>query len=225
MELYTIDAWGTNLTIRCKGERSINDFSTTINDVLNEYNNTFSLYLEESEISLLNLGLKNFSSATPLFKEILRIGNQLSHLSQDRFLLLKEGKYDFNSIAKGHAVDYLADHLAAHFSYLMINFGGDIAVRGSNSYDIAIENPNDTTNYFATVPLVNAGIATSGNNYRPGHLESKYESVSVYGPSTTICDALSTALARTDVEDINYLPEGYKCIILPYANANYYYSF
>jgi thiamine biosynthesis lipoprotein len=82
---------------------------------------------------------------------------------------------DMNAIAKGYAVDVVANFLKQKGcrNYL-VNIGGECAAQGKNAsgnaWQVAIERPVDGGAYGesfqAIVPLKNRGVATSGNYRR-----------------------------------------------------------
>lgn len=122
-------------------------------------------------------------------------------------------KIDFGGIAKGYACDGSFE-LAKDMRQIVINIGGTI--KTNHEITVHIKNPRPENNQFAAKILVpeNNAIATSGdyeryyfyNNQRYHHIfdssghpawvnsDNPILSVSIVGPSATICDALSTLL-------------------------------
>lgn len=126
---------------------------------------------------------------------------------------------DFNAIAKGYAVDQIADYLSRQgYRNFVVEVGGEVVCRGTKSgkrpWVIGIQVPTDTkdglieSNYAFS--LGNRSIATSGNyrNYieenqqRYSHIinpqtgspeKSNLLSVSVIANDCTTADALATA--------------------------------
>ena len=124
---------------------------------------------------------------------------------------------DLSAIAKGYAVDVVADYLQTlRIDHYMVEIGGEIRARGRNargsSWRIAIEKPSTGARTLHTVVELNdVGIATSGDyrNYfeaegqRYSHtidpvsgrpVTHGLASVTVADPSTMQADALATAL-------------------------------
>jgi len=124
---------------------------------------------------------------------------------------------DLSAIAKGYAVDAVAEHLQAlGIDDYMVEIGGEIQAKGRNARDrlwrIAIEKPSTgSRSLHRVIELSNVGIATSGDyrNYfekegkRYSHtidpmtgrpVTHKLASVTVAHPSTMQADALATAL-------------------------------
>jgi thiamine biosynthesis lipoprotein len=124
---------------------------------------------------------------------------------------------DLSAIAKGYAVDRVADYLQSRGTEnYMVEVGGEIHARGYNArataWRIAIERPSAKARAVQLiVALDDAGVATSGDyrNYfeRDGHRYSHtidpttgrpithaLASVTVIAPSTMHADALATGL-------------------------------
>ena len=140
------------------------------------------------------------------------------------FLANPEMCLDVGAIAKGYAVERVAQQLAAEgVEGYILNVGGNVRAIGSANGDpwsVGIENPNteDTeTPYIAYLHLSDAAVVTSGSyqryymvdgkNYHhiidPETLmpSEKYLAVSVLCKDSALGDALSTALFLMDFEE------------------------
>ena len=221
---YSTSTWGTNLTIKADLSLPESEIEKIIKPYLYAYEITFSNFIPSSEVNNINAGTIAIGQSSNLFQILNNLAERLVKLTSGKFNHKFKGYYDFNSIAKGHIVDLLADKIYEEYGNTLVNFGGDIAVRGDKTFKIAVESPRLDNSSICILNLTDAGIATSGDYYRPGHLNSFYDSTTVYGPSTAVCDALSTALSLTRIEDVDYIPEGYRAIIYPDSNSNLYYS-
>jgi len=125
---------------------------------------------------------------------------------------------DLSAIAKGYAVDrVVADLEDAGFTDLLMEVGGEIVARGRNPsgaiWRLGIETPSeDGREVFHVVPLLNAGMATSGDyrqfyevdGRRTSHLidprtgqpiEHRLASVTVVHERCSKADAWATALS------------------------------
>lgn len=137
---------------------------------------------------------------------------------------------DLSAIAKGYAVDVIANYLQGHDIHgFLVEVGGEIAAFGTKSsvtaadvsgppWRIAIEAPADgQRNAQLVIPLSNMAIATSGDyrNYfeengkrfshtidgRTGYpIEHNLASVSVLHKSSAIADGWATALSVLGAE-------------------------
>ena len=123
---------------------------------------------------------------------------------------------DLSAVAKGYAVDEIADLLeASGAKNYMVEIGGEVKTRGKNSrgsdWIIGIEAPHrEGRSLYRTLPVLDLALATSGDyrNYfdhqgttyshtidpRTGRpVEHNLVSVTVLHQSAAIADALATA--------------------------------
>lgn len=126
-------------------------------------------------------------------------------------------RIDLSAIAKGYAVDLLAEILTAHgFKDMVVEIGGEMVVKGRNPdgrpWRIAVEKPAPGQRAAEKIfSLTDTGMATSGNyrnffvegGQRYGHtidpatgrpVRHKLASVTVLAPTCARADALATAL-------------------------------
>ncbi len=148
------------------------------------------------------------------------VGFQLVDLQGDS-ILRKDPRVqlDFNAVAKGYAVDRVADWLAANgYADCLVEIGGEVAARGSKNgkpWKVGIQVPTRTADgareSFESLPLPDhRAVATSGNyrNYfeedgvrythildpRTGQPErTNLLSVTVLAPDCATADAYATA--------------------------------
>lgn len=145
--------------------------------------------------------------------------------------ILKENKntfLDFNAIAKGYAVDVIADFLSDNnIPNYLVEIGGEIRAKGSNiekqkDWKIGVENPNfdGTQSILKAISLKDAAMATSGTyrKYKVDSLGNRYAhiidtktgfpsktnilSVSVITKECMIADAYATAFKAMGIEKI-----------------------
>lgn len=154
------------------------------------------------------------------------VGYQRVHIEGK--YLVKENpaiKLNFNAIAKGYAVDQIAEYLfQMGYPNCLIDVGGEVVARGSNRgkpWRVGVQVPTHhaddpiETNYVFT--MQDKAIATSGNyrNYieqdgkRFTHIVSPFTggaevssllSVSVIAPDCTTADAYATAFMVLGIE-------------------------
>jgi len=124
---------------------------------------------------------------------------------------------DLSAIAKGYAVDRVADWLAGQgVNNYLVEVGGELRVAGSNPagkpWRVAVERPqNDARQVMSVLKVSDTGIATSGDyrNYfevdgrRYSHaidpatgepVHHQLVSVTVVSPQAALADALATGL-------------------------------
>ena len=148
------------------------------------------------------------------------VGSQYIHLRKEPYAIQK-GKpdlyIDLSAIAKGYAVDVIADYLdELSINNYMVEIGGEIKTRGINPdnkiWHIGIEKPlDDQRSVQMVITLNNTAMATSGdyrnyfeeNGIRYSHtidpstgkpITHKLASVTVLHPSAMTADAMATAL-------------------------------
>ena len=148
-----------------------------------------------------------------------RIGYRSIELDARGFALRKQRgdlHSDLSSIAKGYAVDRVAEALAADFSDIWVEVGGEVRAMGKNAerrvWRLGIERPSFEPGALQRiVPLDGAAVATSGDyrNYREldgariSHIidprdglpiRHRLASVSVVHARCMMADALATGL-------------------------------
>ena len=137
---------------------------------------------------------------------------------------------DLSAIAKGYAVDQVAEALRAlGYDHFLIELGGELAARGQRPdggpWRVAIERPDALTrSVYAVVALQDQAMATSGDyrNFHQGdgvrlsHLidprvgrpiGNRLASVSVVDASAARADALATALSVLGPDEAHALAE------------------
>jgi len=161
-------------------------------------------------------------------KEALdNVGSEYIQLRAEPYAIKKNKSnlyIDLSAIAKGYAVDLIADYLdELSINNYMVEIGGEIKAKGinpnNNVWRIGIEKPLDDQRSVQTViTLNNTAMATSGNyrNYfeengiRYSHtidpstgkpITHKLASVTVLHPSAMTADAMATALLVLGPDD------------------------
>lgn len=157
-------------------------------------------------------------------------------------------KIDLGGIAKGHAVDNAIEILKKRgIKHALVTAGGDTKLLGDRlgkPWMVGIRDPRNKDKQTVVLPLVDTALSTSGDYERyfeqdgkryhhilsPKTGQSAYEvqSVSIIGQSSTLNDALSTAVFVLGVQkgmDLLNRTPGYDGIIvdnqrkLHYSNA------
>ena len=157
---------------------------------------------------------------TAINKALDNVGSQYIHLRSKPYSIRKDKPdltIDLSAIAKGYAVDIIADYLdKLDINNYMVEIGGEIKAKGfnpdNNSWQIGIEKPlNDQRTVQSIVSLDDTGMATSGdyrnyfeeNGIRYSHtinpatgkpITHKLASVTILHPSAMTADAMATAL-------------------------------
>ncbi|WP_299080749.1 FAD:protein FMN transferase [uncultured Paraglaciecola sp.] len=157
-------------------------------------------------------------------------------------------KIDLGGIAKGHAVDNAIEILKKRgVKHALVTAGGDTKLLGNRldkPWMVGIRDPRDKSKQTVVLPLADTALSTSGDYERyfeqdgkryhhilspkTGTSTNAVQSVSIVGPSSTLNDALSTAVfvlgVQKGIDLLNRTP-GYDGIIidnqrqLHYSNA------
>jgi thiamine biosynthesis lipoprotein len=148
-------------------------------------------------------------------KSVLKlIGMEKIEQKNKAIILLPGMELDWGAIAKGFGIDLASKSLIQlGISRGFINAGGDLYCWGKNpgdqSWNIGIKHPRES-GFLGVLSISDLGAATTGDyqryfekhgvryhhvfNPRTGYPAQGKQSVTVCGPETLICDALSTAL-------------------------------
>ena len=215
------EAYGTTWQIKFFEDQNKVDkkeIEIKVKDELKRIDSIFSLYDDESLISKINknkaLNWKNLPGSKD-FKELFNISNEVVDNSNGSYEVFFNGEWDFNSVAKGYAVDKVCRILELYnLKNYMVEIGGEIRFSGKKPdgyWKFAIINPtleNKIFDEFSTP--INLSIATSGDYRNPGHIvdpitnisiKSNLLSVSVIDErSTAKADAWATALFATKID-------------------------
>ncbi|NOX45976.1 MAG: FAD:protein FMN transferase [Chlorobi bacterium] len=157
---------------------------------------------------------------------------------QTVFLKLKGMKIGFGAIGKGYAADKAKSLLMGKGVVAgIINASGDMNTWGKQpngeSWKVAITNPMNKDNAFATLPINEGAVVTSGNyekyvvfngkrythiiDPRTGYPSSGIISATVFAPKAELADALATSIfvmgVDVGLDRINQLPN-IECVII-----------
>lgn len=173
---------------------------------------------------------------------------EFDHSNHSIYFAHPNVKIDLGGIAKGHAVDNAIKLLKNRsIQHALVTAGGDTKLLGDRlgkPWMVGIRDPRDKAKQAVVLPLADTALSTSGDYERyfeqdgkryhhilsPKTGESVYQvqSVSIIGQSSTLNDALSTAVfvlgVQKGIDLLNRTP-GYDGIIvdnqrkLHYSNA------
>jgi len=180
------------------------------------------------------------------FDELKKLANHSSITSIDvksnQLVKRDEVQVNFSAIAKGYAVDLLADLLISkgHQNFL-IEIGGEVFAQGKKNPDpwkIGIQSPEN--HQPLSISIHNEGVATSGNylnftlvnHQKVGHIlnpktgtseNNHLFSVSVIHPKVAIADAYATTLMAMPIDEAKrlILKEKLKVVLIVKQNKTY----
>lgn len=198
-------------------------------------------YASMDKIWKFDGSMKEMPSPEAIKKSVERIGYEKIILdTKNKTIFLKNSgmKLGLGGIGQGYIADKVKEVLQAKGCTAgIVNVSGDINTWGSQidgkPWTVGIVNPVNKNKVFATFPLVDSAVETSGsyekyvtfNNIRYSHIidprtgypATGVVSVSVFAKQTEIADALATGVFVLGVEVglnlINQL-KGIECIIV-----------
>ncbi|RMZ50797.1 FAD:protein FMN transferase [Flavobacteriaceae bacterium PRS1] len=159
---------------------------------------------------------------------MVSVGFDKVELPKEKFKLPKNTFLDFNAIAKGYAVDVIAEFLEHQKieSYL-VEIGGEIRAKGKNiekqsNWKVGVENPNfdGEQSILKVISLQDEAMATSGtyrkfkvdkNGNRYAHIidtktgypsKTNILSISVIAKNCMTADAYATAFQAMGIENV-----------------------
>lgn len=163
-------------------------------------------------------GFFNTSYRVPKPQEIKAllktVGMEKIKIQEGKLSLSPGMKLDWGGIAKGYGIDLASQSLIAlGIQKGFVNAGGDLFCWGENPenqpWKIGIKHPRKS-GFLGVISISNLGAATTGDyqrffilngerhhhvfDPRTGFPAKGKQSVTVVGPETLVCDALSTAL-------------------------------
>ena len=167
---------------------------------------TFSTYIEDSEINRIDRGELRVEDAHPVVRSVLERCEELRLETRGYFDVRAGGRLDPSGLVKGWSVDRAADILrAAGIRNFAVNAGGDIRLGGravpNAHWTVGIQHPRDRARIAAIVRATDLAVATSGAYARGDHVLNPYTrrppadvlSVTVVGPQLATADAYATA--------------------------------
>jgi thiamine biosynthesis lipoprotein len=198
-------------------------------------------YASMDKIWQFDGSMTNMPSEEAIKKSVAKIGYKnivMNKEDQSIFLKLPGMKLGLGGIGQGYIADKVKDLLIANrCTSGIVNVSGDINAWGKQingkPWTVGIINPMNKNKVFATFPLENSSVETSGNyekyvtfngiryshiiDPRSGYPAQGVVSVSVFAKQTEIADALATGIFVLGVEvglDLVNQLKGIECIIV-----------
>jgi thiamine biosynthesis lipoprotein len=205
---HEIQVWGTIVFIDVTSEADIEPAIARVNQYVNQVDEVFSTYKENSIISQLRRNEIAIEQCPPEVIEVWNLCAFVKELTQGAFdPWAVAGGFDPSGLVKGWAADRCAEILlASGAEHIQVNAAGDLALRGgfapNQPWSIGVINPDNRLEVLQTFNIENGAIATSGTYERGAHINDPHtgliaigaKSATVIGPNGAITDALATAL-------------------------------
>ncbi len=198
-------------------------------------------YASMDKIWKFDGSMKSMPSDEEIKKSVEKVGYQNIVIDKNNhtvFLKLKGMKLGFGGIGQGYIADKVKELLVSKGVVSgIINVSGDISTWGrqpnGEQWRIAIKNPLNKTKVFATFPLEDIAVETSGSyekfvifngkkyshiiDTRTGYPAQGVSSVTVFAKTTELADALATGIfvmgIEVGIDLVNQLP-GVGCIMV-----------
>jgi FAD:protein FMN transferase len=153
-----------------------------------------STWIEDSELIRVNRGAAPGPELGALLDNARAWSVKTNRAFDPRW---RGDRYEAGAFGKGYALDRM---LALTTGDAVIDFGGQLAVRGS--HEVSIADPVRRDQPLLSLNLTDASLSTSGDSERPGHVVDPRTgrpvrsrgSVSVIAADALTADILSTAL-------------------------------
>lgn len=198
-------------------------------------------YASMDKIWKFDGSMKTMPSPEAIKKSVEKIGYQniILDAKEKTIFLKKEGmKLGLGGIGQGYIADKIKELLLSkECTAGVVNVSGDINAwgrqPGGNPWTVGIVNPMNKNKVFATFPLEDSAVETSGSyekfvtfngiryshiiDPRTGYPATGIVSISVFAPQTEIADALATGIFVLGVDvglDLVNQLKGIECIIV-----------
>lgn len=213
---------GMPVTVSIADKKASQEDLEAVFSYLNDVDQRFSTYKNESEIMKINR--KEISEYSDDMKEIFALADKTQKETNGFFNINRpDGLIDPSGIVKGWAIKKSSDILIGRGQKnFYVNVGGDIQVVGKNEdgedWSVGIRNPFNKEEIVKVVYPRNSGIATSGVSERGGHIYNPFDnneeldelvSLTVIGKDVLEADRFATAafaMGRKGLEFIELTP-------------------
>lgn len=215
---------GMPITIMSPDQRVRPQQFKKIFDFFRYVDQTYSPYIETSDVSKINRGELGTEDYSHELRDILTIADTTKEETRGYFDVWHDDVFDPSGIVKGWSIDQAAKLMCELTKDFYIEAGGDIQVNGVNDsggpWRIGIRNPYDRHENIAVVSLENHAIATSGTTIRGQHIYDPVHSkkltdvvsLSVIAPNIVDADRMATAAFAMGPQGIDFIEslDGYE---------------
>ena len=210
------------------GTSAVADAAPLAQAVFRRWDEQFSLYREDSELSRVARGDIRLTDATESLRTCYALALDWRDRTQGVFTPHRaDGVLDLSGVVKALAIAEAGAALTDRgLSTWSINAGGDVLVSGEplgHDWVVAIVNPANRNEVLASVPLRHPlrAVATSGSAERGEHIwtpvygePSAFRQVSVFAADITTADVLATAIVAGGEATLNDMAERFPVDVL-----------
>ncbi|MDQ1584066.1 MAG: FAD:protein transferase [Microbacteriaceae bacterium] len=192
---------------------------TSVHDAFRAFDERFSLYREDSELSRVARGEVELTQSSDEMRETYELAVRWRSATAGAFSPDRpDGVLDLNGIVKAIAIDRAGRVLSdAGAENWCINAGGDILYRGApepgTHWVTGITDPSDPANLLTSIELFgeHVAVATSGYAQRGQHIwhrgaqRNGFVQVTVMASDIVTADVLATAVLATPPAEVGDL--------------------
>ena len=198
---YVFETMGTVGNLLYEQQAEDHTLPQRLQGILDSYEEHFSLYRPDSEISRVNQGRLAMTEASETFRDAYSISMDWYRATSALFTPYPlDGELDLNGVVKAMAIEELGELLHQDgYRNWSLNIGGDILVSGHDEdegpWRIGITDPASNQSAIAVVTLREplCAVATSGTAERGPHIWG------APGQALTQATVVSTSLLEADV--------------------------
>ncbi|HMH59285.1 MAG TPA: FAD:protein FMN transferase [Galbitalea sp.] len=181
------------------------------------YNERFSLYRSDSELSRIADGSLRLADASSELRNAYSLALEWRSLTAGVFTPHRpDGIIDLSGIVKALAIE-AAGHVLAEDGDWIINVGGDVLTSGQAA-TVGITDPFDRTQLLTSARLGGSrrAVATSGSSERGDHIWGGrgFAQVTVVANEIVTADVLATAIVAGGVDTLNASTSGWDIDVL-----------
>jgi thiamine biosynthesis lipoprotein ApbE len=227
----TFESMGTVVSLRTGAGAGVSGRAPArdaLERVFRRWDERFSLYREDSELSRIARGELLLTQASPILRDCYAVALSWRERTGGAFTPHRaDGVIDLSGVVKAMAIAEAGDVLTGlGLGHWCINAGGDILVSGrpdeDSEWTVAIVDPTDRQEVLANVPLREPvrAVATSGSAERGEHIwtaadgASPYLQVSVFAPDIVTADVLATAIVAGGADALEHSTAGFPIDVL-----------
>jgi FAD:protein FMN transferase len=216
----TRDLMGMTITVEIADDFAKDSDIDMVFSYFGNVEKRFSVFKEDSEITLINNGKISPSQYSEDMKIVFALAEKTKQETNGYFdIVTPAGKYNPSGLVKGWAI-YNASRMLLEkgFKNFYVEAGGDIQAHGLNGqgtkWSVGIQNPFDPSQIVKVIRLKDMGIATSGTYRRGQHIYNPHNadlslteivSISVIGPNVYEADRFATAAFAMGKQGINFI--------------------
>lgn len=223
---HIFDTMGTTVSLICPKIVDASPQLESVTAALAQFDNRFSLYKSDSELSAIARGELKLTSASAELRDVYARALEWRSATGGAFTPHRpDGIIDLNGIVKALAMQSCADVLIDFgMTEWCLNVGGDIVTLGAMAdgepWSVGIADPHNRAALLCAITLTpqHPAVATSGIAERGAHIwaagDSPYAQVTVVAETIEVADVLATAIFAGGPAALDSLVQNYSIDVL-----------